>query len=1339
MKKILLSLIGAACLMALHAQTPAMQDRDALNLSSFVGYPLTIGDVSTDQLQMAVNKLLPVSVEQDSLARYQIGAIPDQTVWHAGDITVGFYVLTDTLKAKDVALSYTIDSIPAGKIEFNEQTGRFKYSPDIADARNFTVTFRAEANGNLIVQDVLFTLMPATPPKFDRTGVTPMSLPDSGDKYYRTIATTSQFKAGFNSADKTVYIKSISGKNLIFDSRLGTDELQDLNNASDLYELNLYADSVIIRNALHFPQTNITVYAKVLIFEDLPGQDIASINTTPLTIGGPTNDSGNDGAKAGNITLYIKDYEQTSPAKRFILVGGSGQNSNRNGTPGNGGDGGMLTSTVDVSNFCDLIHGSAGIGSDDSGAIIKAGEKNGQDGSFELNDKEFAWLHPNFISAVVKYAKDAYLNLNNNYANNIFNEYTGYIKELKEAGEWDALDEAEQIDLTSLDSDMKSLIYRIGQNLDYFGNPQGWVPMLSFEVNETAFEQEIEKAIPVMYLSYWIQKIDNNNADLIAGANEAVNSTINELRDNEALVQTLVLNIPVLEDELASLRIQIDDVKQKIDQKYQELLAKAKDNVEKRHRWDKVVSGLKAIASIAPIVMPIGGTVAKVATDISIAANLGASAISIATGYLDNNQYYSFYDQAYDMFSGFIDKNDSIVKASSGVKKDDVRQSYQIVNQDVTSIMNDIAHLQDVFSKSSAPADEISAELNKLEAESQEFQALNTEFQALTSNATVVTTNLQKTFSDVASANTDIQKNIASIDGLTDDVFTGDSKRDLRAMQYIGDMEHRARERLLKYHYYMAKAYEYRLLKDYPGVLNLSAIADRCLNIIDGNPGRMTLDLNVPLDANDFQNIKSVYDEQISTVTSTILDEYENKPPELGIDIEFALEKNEIDALNAGQSISFNMIEKGWAQPYEENVRIRDIKVKDFKFHVDGTLGGGVAYTDLLLEHSGNSKLRKEGKIYQFSHLNSQNQNPIIWGMRYQARSGEVTPIEPSAASQSLLYSLLDKLGKKDSIMIYSRPGAWSDITISKNDNVTGNAKIVIDEITFDLQYDFTRRPTNNRNLDVYAGDVDNSNTSLSPYIELSKTDIGGRDNGRGVLYRTYGSSSSVNLNAPSNYGRYKFVNWTDRYGTVVSTNATISANMSNDAQLTANYKYTGPILSVEDSVLVGKSAQVIAVKVENKGSEEMDWTAVSNTPWIKILSDGEGTDTGYITLEIEQNPSETFRNGSITITAPETAEYAKDIKIVQSNENVTDLKQIELPHSPKIIRNTGTNTYTVWLDETARNISVDVYAVSGQLVLRKYFYGTSTFDFDLSHCNQGVYLVKIAYDEKNCVKKLIR
>ena len=1348
MKKILLFLISVTWLITLHAQ-----DRDAINLSSFMGYPLTVGDATTDQMQVAANRLLPMDVELDSMARYQIGAIPDQTVWHDGDITVGFYVLTDTLKANNAALSYSIDFPPEGKITFDDQTGRFKYFPDKFDVRNFTVTFRAEAGDKLIVQDVVFNLMPATPPEYAAFGVDPKTMPDSTDDY-TIIAQTVQKKVQFNNALRdTVCSISITGKDLVFDSHI-QNKLRYLTGREDISDLNIFAEKVTVRDALYFPHTNVTIYAKDLVFEDLPNQEKASINTSPVMWDTPAPVNGSQGENAGNITLYIKNYEQSSPQKRFILVGGKGQNVywDTTGaewmpgdvrTPGNGGNGGTLTSTIDASDFYDAIHGSAGIQIDSTNQIVSAGQ-HGNDGNFVFYDKEFTWLHPNFISAVVKQAKDAYLNVNNGFTYNIFSEYTQHIEDLKASNEWASLDDATKMELNNEENEMRAIVSRISQNLDYFGNPVGWVPMLSFEVTKVAFEQEIDKAIQVLYLSYWLKNIANSDEQRINACNDAIQQVKQDLSDNKDLLTQLVTLVPELQDQATSLEKQIDDLVVKINQKTQQLLAQAKSNVKKQNEWGAVCGALTCIAKVAPIVcsvIPGVGTFAG--TVIGAAISAGTNALAKSTnayqGYInDGAAVGDFIGTASNFFSstgGFSDITKTLSNISSINLLDSaaVTNAYKSISGDVDPLIQGVDKLHNALIQNSTPDNQVQAELDKLKAQSREFQELIAESKALDQRKADMISNLIYVTNNFGTTSVEVQKNITTVDGLSRNVFNGNSQRDLRALQYLDDMERRAKERLLKYHYYMAKAYEYRLLQPYTGELNLPAIMDRFVAIAEQNPN------NPVLSDNDFNNLKAVYEDQLSTVTSNILAIYNSNRPELTQPIRFALTKDDLAALNSGSDVRLNIYERGMIPPNHENVRIVNFKVYDIKVHLEGDLNPSFANFELLMEHSGRSMMRSNGQIYWFDHINSQTQSPITWGMTYGAMHGIVDEQSPSFASNSLLYSLLGN-SVKDSIMIYSRPGAWSDINISKTDVTSGNTKMIIDSLTYELQYDFTQRPTNNRNLDVYAGDVDDNSISLSPYIEISRTDKGGRANGRGVLYRTYSSTgNSVNLEAPAEYGRYKFVNWTDRYGAVASTKTTVSSNMSSDTYLNANYKYTGPILSMSDSVIVGKDAQVIAVKVENKGSEEMDWTAVSNTPWIKITSGAQGVDNSYISLDIEQNTLGMLRNGSITVTAPETAEYSKEFKVVQSNENVTVIPSVEMPQQPKIIRNQGTDNYSVFLDEVARNISLDVYSIDGQLVLRKYFSGTSVFDFDLSYCNRGVYLVKITYDGKNCVQKLIK
>ena len=1292
------------------------QNRDAMNVSSIFGYPLSVGNATIGNNTWHANQLLPDNLELDNTPRLQIGEIPNQTVWHEGDITVGFYVAADTLHSNNVTYSYSIDHAPEGKITFDEATGRFKYFPDKFDVRDFTVTFTAQAGSKEISQDVRFNLMPAAPPEFSAFGVPDANTPASNEDY--TVFSDTLRK------DKSNNI-SISGKDLIFDSRID-NKLRVLTTQTwgNISELNLFAERVIIRDPLYFQKTNVTIYAKELIFEDRNGK-ISSISTSPAMFSNdPTStETGANGANAGNITLYIKDFKQTSQQLRFIAIGGNGESSN--GKPGKGGNGGVVKSTIDVHTFCDLIHGSGGRRND----WMEFGQ-HGTDGNFTLETKEFEWLHPNFVSAVVKHAKDAYLNLHNGFTYEIFKEYTVWFNEYRASNEWAVLSDEQKMELNNADMEMQTVMARIGQNLDYFGNPIGWVPMLSFEVNKLAFEQEIEKAIRVMYLSYWLKDIERFKNNHLTVCENAISMVRKELGDNEKIIKELVKLIPELRNEVRILEGEIQNVQQRIADKENQLLAQAKDNLKKRDRLAKCAGVLNVIAAVTSQIPCVGTVVSAAAaagsaylTNVANASQAEVDKYADVAGEFYNTAKEFTQSDGFSKVSEELDKIDISALNSSGTK-----EAFKNISETVTPVIKSIGKVYTAFSQSPVTNEQVKAELNKLIAESKEYQEFQCELTMLQDKKLATEQKIADAFNNIATTSIEVQNNIATIDGLNGDLFNGNSRRDLRAMQYLDDMERRAKERLLKYHYYMGKAYEYRMLQPYNAELNLTSLFERFRDIAKTNPNKSILD------AADFQNLKAVYEEQLSTVTANILDEYNNNRPELTTPIRFKLTEEDLAALNAERDINLNIFERGMISPNQENVRIVSFKIYDMKVHLEGNQSN-FAYFDLLLEHSGISRLRNKGEIYYFNHINNQNQNPITWGIRYDAISGINNTHEPSFASSSLLYSLLEKLqqannqGQTNNIMIYSRPSAWADIRISKNNVVSGNTKMIIDELIFELQYDFVQRPTANRNLDIYAKDIDGSNITLSPYIEVSQADKSGRANGRAIMYRTYNSNTDVTLTAPKEYGRYQFVNWTDRYDAVVSTKLSVNTKLTNDVVLTANYKYMGAILKTTDTVYVSQNTGFTAVKVENIGSEEMEWTAVSNDSWLRITDGEEGVDNGYISLEYDNNPSETKRTGSLTITTDDG--QSATVYVVQCR--TTGIKENALPET-KIYPNPANDRLYIENDGITEVLVTDAL---GCLMYHTIIVNSGSIS--VGDWNSGLYFVTLKTAKGSSVHKIVK
>ena len=241
MKKFFISMILIAVGISYYAQSP----QRFVNLTP--AYPLAIGEVATEGTIYSSNGIYVHDIIQDSLPVYEIGQIFDQTV----DFTVdghGFYVKSDSLHSSNITYNIAVDSMPAGPIDFNNSTGRFKYYPAAEDYRTFFVTFSATNGRDSVSEIVKFILRPQVVPEsfaFQSRGV----LPDGMDY---TIIAESSVSMDLNNENRTAYSYSISGKDIVFDNNV-QNKVWGLSSREDIYEMNIFAEKLIIRSALKFP------------------------------------------------------------------------------------------------------------------------------------------------------------------------------------------------------------------------------------------------------------------------------------------------------------------------------------------------------------------------------------------------------------------------------------------------------------------------------------------------------------------------------------------------------------------------------------------------------------------------------------------------------------------------------------------------------------------------------------------------------------------------------------------------------------------------------------------------------------------------------------------------------------------------------------------------------------------------------------------------------------------------------------------------------------------------------------------------------------------------------
>ena len=322
-------------------------------------------------------------------------------------------------------------------------------------------------------------------------------------------------------------------------------------------------------------------------------------------------------------------------------------------------------------------------------------------------------------------------------------------------------------------------------------------------------------------------------------------------------------------------------------------------------------------------------------------------------------------------------------------------------------------------------------------------------------------------------------------------------------------------------------------------------------------------------------------------------------------------------------------------------------------------------------------------------------------------------------------------------MMLFSRPSAWGDLTISKKVHSSGGARIVVDSLVLRLQYDFMRRPNRLRNIDI------TTNEGLLPYIACSEADVNGRSNGNGNLNRSYNvSSDPLTFTAIEQYGNWYFVNWTNRAGDTVSNTPAMTVSRTTDQFYRANYERRVPILEVPDTIKVPHCGGTFTVQVRNVGAgeEEMDWYVDDSlSSWVHLNGVAEGIDDGVFTFFYDTNYSQERRIDSLEIFAPETDEMSRMIYIMQvDSSELTGIRPIEQNHTNDILIYPNPAKESVTIEGVGVR-SVRVYSTLGQEMLYHRANESQGLTIDVCGLPEGFYIFAIETNDGIVYKKIVK
>ncbi len=793
----------------------------------------------------------------------------------------------------------------------------------------------------------------------------------------------------------------------------------------------------------------------------------------------------------------------------------------------------------------------------------------GNTGQFHRVGHSLSWLHPQALKMVVGYAKDAYLNKYYQQAQAVFESYLTPLNQYIGSSMWSSVPAQQQQELEQLRDEILTYLHQLECGLDFFGNPPGWAPMLSFEVTQQVYEREVDRALQVLYLSYWLGTVMGNAAQESAGLETARNTLKQQIDDFKAQYTAAVNLIPMLKTESEEIAAGVDSLQQQLKEKEQELLAQAEQNVRDRHKVPWWKTALRVMGSLA--------------TTVPRAPNVGAGILMGAGSILDTLSEEFLSDAGWDGIINqtdiakqftTIDFNEAVNNwmTDGGVtiagKNEAELQGYlDNLKTSAAEIASNMTAIKDTLKESHINNEEVGAELDKIKQANPEFNRLVDQTVELMARKELFAQQLASTMQKVSGLSNEIRHNLISVDALNRRVGEVAVVLDQRAKLYMKEMDRRARSRLLKYHYYLSKAYEYRLLEPYPDSLNLLPIFDRFKTIFSANG---------QLSSSDFQALRPLLTDQLSTIADRIYTQFINNRPgggELATSFTFDLTADEIQRLNSYGMVPINLYERGLFLPSEEDIRIVNLSVESLTPQ-NPQSGCGVSYIKVYLEHSGVSRLMKNGKTYLFRHYRKNSSedpsiNKSVWGSTFDHNNGNlIDPIAPSAASESLLRSVLGITD--DKLMLYSRPAAWSDLVVRIEKNPGLCDDILIGTLKLRIRYDYSTRSSSQVVLSI-----DSSRADLLPYYVLDTADLNGRQDGVGEFNRIYTKSTygdkKVSIVAPRTVGGWRFQKWTRRNGSdlpsgfYTSDPTRIHVPLDASYSVRTQYQYVGGLVRYGD------------------------------------------------------------------------------------------------------------------------------------------------------------------------------
>ena len=242
-----------------------------------------------------------------------------------------------------------------------------------------------------------------------------------------------------------------------------------------------------------------------------------------------------------------------------------------------------------------VLPGASVIDSKEGKGAIGGISANGKDGGIEIaRAVDPAWLHPYVLEAVVQYARDTWLAGDRKPARWLLPIYQ---EALRRAGA-----ASKDLLVRNLRNEIDRLANRINDNLDYFGNPVGWVPRLSAVTNIDILRRSNPVIVQLLHYAgnlVWEEQASEQRE-------QQLEFIVKQLKEE---IDTARKNLIDAYDQLDNVKIELDKIAGQINEKQfkiRDLEGKITNELKEQEQEQIIFTGALKLAAGVCQLIPYG-------------------------------------------------------------------------------------------------------------------------------------------------------------------------------------------------------------------------------------------------------------------------------------------------------------------------------------------------------------------------------------------------------------------------------------------------------------------------------------------------------------------------------------------------------------------------------------------------------------------------------------------------------------------------------------------------------------------------------------------------------------